>query len=445
MPDFPRRGESHQLLTLLQRQHVETILYSITITTTSIFPLCFLIVLFFSLSLSHTNITLLFSIMLMEKIRSYGASSARPNGKNSTSPKYDNYLGARVSNWFKKELARIAANYDILDDENKPQSWTTADISKSIEGNPEYNKMIVSALLDKLSARQVTSQISLISRIRSILIQHTEKDFRLKLQRAMKQCKRADDEWEKKPEWWDDSSDEHAFLLLKKLNDYGFTKIMTLEKARDGFGLPNKDYDDMADGLKLTKPSIQIKANQLIRELHIIEDHDSMLQMVSKRRKSSQNQNFDSLASCNNNNNTNNNNDSNELATTTTTPSSAKKSTVQTGLKAFFTAASSKKKTPSPNSNNTSNSIGSNGSKNMSNSSSKRKESPSPLGNHVIGAIIGSISSASGTDATTSPPVEKKIKTTTPEQQQEVQEIPEKMEVDDENAGKKSADAIVID
>ena len=383
--------------------------------------------------------------MLMEKIRSYGASSARPNGKNSTSPKYDNYLGAKVSNWFKKELARIAANYDILDDENKPQSWTTSDICKSIEGNPEYNKMIVSALLDKLSARQVTSQIALISRIRSILIQHTEKDFRLKLQRAMKQCKRADDEWEKKPEWWDDSSDEHAFLLLKKLNDYGFTKIMTLEKARDGFGLPNTDYDDMADGLKLTKPSIQIKANQLIRELHIIEDHDSMLQMVSKRRKSSQNQNFDSLASCNNNNNTNNNNDSNELATTTTTPSSAKKSTVQTGLKAFFTAASSKKKTPSPNNNNTSTSIGSNGSKNMSNSSSKRKESPSPLGNHVIGAIIGSISSTGGTDATTSPPVEKKIKTTTPEQQQEVQEIPEKMEVDDENAGKKSADAIVID
>ena len=400
--------------------------------------------------------------MLMEKVRSYGASSARPNGKNATSPKYDNYLGARVSSWFKKELARIAANYDILDDENKPQSWTTADICKSIEGNPEYNKMIVSALLDKTSARQVTSQIALISRLRSILIQHTEKDFRLKLQRAMKQCKRADDEWERKPEWWDDSSDEHAFLLLKKLNDYGFTKIMTLEKARDGFGLPNKDYDDMADDLKLTKPSIQIKANQLIRELHIIEDHDSMIQMVAKRRKSSQNHNFDSLASCNNDTNNNNNNDNGQATATATDPSSAKKSTVQTGLKAFFTAASSKKKTPSPNNNNTARtSIGSNGSKS---NSSKRKESPSPLGDHVIGAIIGNSSSGggggasgSGTDETTSPPAEKKIKTTTPtttpehhQQQQQQEEVvqEEKMEVDDDDddhAGKKSNDAIVIE
>merc|ERR1712238_431251 len=388
-------------------------------------------------------------IMLMEKIRSYGSSTARPNGKNSTSHKYDHFLGAKVSNWYKKELARIAAQYDILDDENKPQAWTTADICKSIENNPEYNKMVVSALLDKPSARQVTCQIALLSRLRSIFLKHTEKDFRVKLQRAMKNSKRADDEWDKKPEWWDDSTDEHAFLLLKKLNEYGFSKFMTSEKARDGFGKPKVDYDDMADDLKLTKPAIQTKANQLIRELDIIENHEDVTQML-ERRRSSNNQKRDSLASCSKNG---------ESSSSPSSLSGAKKSTVQTGIGAFF----GKKKTPSPKNRTGTGSNGStskkNGIGNSDNTSpasgSKRKESPSPhIGNaQVIDAIVGKSSSSSSSNGTTtsSPPAEKKIKTTTPEQPQKEENPHENqpMEVANETptktVGKKSADAIVID
>jgi hypothetical protein len=356
--------------------------------------------------------------MLMEKVRAYGSSKMSSKGTN----KYENYLGPKITKWFGKELASLAANFDILDDENKPQSWTTADISDSIQNNPDYNKTMVSAFLDKSSARQVTSQIALLSKLRSILTHHNEKEFRNKLKRAMKQSKRTDDDWEKRPGWWDDSTDEHSFLLLKKLNEYGFRKIMTSPKALDGFGAPDMDYEDM-DDLKLTKPSMQIRANQLVRELYAIEDHDSMLQMVAKRRNSSKK--FDSLAvvtgsGSKNPSPTNSNNETSTSPNSGSGKSSSKKSTVQTGLKAFFSAASSNGKNKKKK-NGTS---GDGKKKKSSPAGSKRKESPSPLGNFVGSSSGNSSSNSSGDENAASPPAEKKLKkSTTPATESEDMEV----------------------
>lgn len=339
------------------------------------------------------------SVMLMEKVRAYGSSKMSSKGTN----KYENYLGPKIPKWFGKELARLAANLDILDDENKPQSWTTADISETIQNNPEYNKTTVSAFLDKTSARQVTSQIAMLSKLRSILYLHNEKDFRAKLKRAMKQSKRTDDDWEKRPEWWDDSTDEHSFMLLKKLNEYGFSKIMTSPKALDGFGAPDVDYEDMVH-LKLTKPSMQTRANQLVREMHAIEDHDNMLQMVAKRRKSSQN--FDSLAVVTSSGSrdpspTNNQNESSTSANSGSGKPSSKKNTVQTGLKAFFSATPSNgKKKKKKNGEKPKNSP----------ARSKRKDSPSPLDSS---STKNSSGSSGDDDSTLSPPAGKKLKKST--------------------------------
>ncbi|VEU34941.1 unnamed protein product [Pseudo-nitzschia multistriata] len=354
------------------------------------------------------------SIMLMEKVRAYGTAKVS-TGKVTT--KYENYLGPKIPRWFGKELARAAATHEILDDENKPQSWTTADISETIQNNPEYNKSIVSAFLDKTSARQVTSQISMLSRLRSILVQCSEKEFRSKLSRAIRQSKRNDDDWEKKPSWWEDSTEEHSFLLLTKLSEYGFAKIMTAVKARDGFGAAGEDYDNMT-ALKLTKPSIQTRANQLVRELHAIEDHESMLQMVAKRRKSSQGK-IDSLAVLGKSGKTGSGlkNPSPTNGSSSTTPTSggkSKKGTVQTGLKAFFSAtpsSSGKKKTSNAVDN------GSTGSSNHNPSSvesKKRKESatPSPP-TFVIRSSSGSGSSNHECEnGAVTPPAEKKLKST---------------------------------
>ncbi len=358
--------------------------------------------------------------MLMEKVRAYGSSKTSSKGTN----KYENYLGPKIPKWFGKELARLAANLDILDDENKPQSWTTADISETIQNNPDYNKTVVSAFFDKASARQVTSQIALLSKLRTLLTQHSEMDFRMKLKRAMKQSERTDDDWEKRPEWWNDSTEEHSFLLLKKLNEYGFRKIMTSSKAIDGFGAPDVDYEVMLD-LKLTKPSIQIRANQLVRELHAIEDHDNMLQMVTKRRKSSNK--FDSLAvvtgsGSKNPSPTNSNNDSSQNGSSG--KASSKKTTVQTGLKAFFSAtlANGKKKKK--------NSVGVGDSKKKpSPAGSKRKESPHPLED-----ITGSSSGDSSEEKVASPPAEKKLK----------KAVTEETELEDMDVDKSNGVSVVV-
>ena len=370
------------------------------------------------------------SIMLMEKVRAYDSTKVI-SGKGTT--KYENYLGPKISKWFGKELVRAAATHDILNHENKPQSWTTADISDSIQNNPDYNKSVVSAFLDKAATRQITSQVALLSRLRSILAQYGEKDFRAKLLRAIKQSKRADDEWEKQPEWWDDSTEEHSFLLLTKLNEYGYTNIMLATKSRDGFGAPDEDYGDMID-LKLTKPSIQTRANQLVRELNTIEDHESMLQMVAKRRKSSQGK-FDSLAAVNssttgskNNSPTNGCNGTLPPTPTSSTSGQSKKTTVQTGLKAFFSAtpsSSGKKKTDAD-------SVG----KKPSPVGNKRKEStPSSYGN-----ITGSSSaSSSGDENGAPPPVEKKLKAASKES------TLVKMQLEKQQSNSVEAEAVVID
>merc|ERR1712028_136412 len=239
------------------------------------------------------------SIMLMEKIRAHGSLTARPRGKNSSSTKYDNGLGAKVSDWF------------------------------------------------------------------------------------------------------------------KKLDQYGFHNIMESVKARDGFGKVNVDYDDMAEDLQLTKFGIQIKSNQLIRELDTIECYLDMMKLVENRRRNSMNnQKFDSLASC-----------TNGGLTTPSSSSSAAKSTVQTGLKAFFsTSSSKKKKTPSP-------------------AGSKRKESPS---SSPVIDDVGDNNDAK-TSSSSFPPAEKKVKNNNTKT----------MDIDDGPSppppppsvidGGKSTDAIIID
>mmetsp|Transcript_21082 Transcript_21082/g.58594 ORF Transcript_21082/g.58594 Transcript_21082/m.58594 type:complete len:2371 (-) Transcript_21082:379-7491(-) len=360
------------------------------------------------------------SIMLVEKVRAYGTGKVS-NGKGTS--KYEHYLGPKIPKWFGKELARAAATYDILDDENKPQSWTTADISETIQNNPDYNKSVVSAFLDKLSARQVTSQIALMSRLRSVLTQHDEKEFRAKLLRAIKQSNRTDDEWDKQPEWWDNSTEEHSFLMLTKLNEYGFTKIMLVAKARDGFGAPNEDYDDMID-LKLTKPSIQTRVNQLVRELHAIEDHENMLQMVAKRRKSSQGK-YDSLAVLSSGKaGSKKSSLTHGTSGSVASPSNSvngksKNNTVQTGLKAFFSTANGKKKT----------SGGSTVNK-LSPSGSKRKEStPSPKSN-ITGSSSGNSSDENSTHR-------KKFKSASDESSVE------EMEVEGQESG--GVEVVVID
>jgi hypothetical protein len=258
-----------------------------------------------------------------------------------------------------KQMKDVAVEIDLMGDNGKMLGNITQDL---IKDHPEkVGDIAISALLDKKSARDVFSQTAMVTRLRSVLLRNSEEDLRKKLAQAIKSSKKLEDPWEKRPDWWDDTSVQHSLLLLQRLNEYGFLWIMDVEKARDGLGAPDTDYNDMID-MQLTKPSIQIKANQLVRELNQIEDHEDLMLMLQRRKSRSS---MDSLAGCN----------GNATTTTTTSSSEKKKAHVQTGLRAFFTAdpksSSSNKSATDENSRN-----GGGGSPDSLASVGKRKSSP---------------------------------------------------------------------
>jgi hypothetical protein len=297
----------------------------------------------------------------LERIRQY-AGFTQFNVGSKTSHKYENFLGPKILSWLGKQIKDFAVESGIVGDDGKAMGNITLDL---MQDHPEkVGDIVISAILDKKSARDVYSQTAMMTRLRSILLRNSEADLRSKLIRAIRSSKKLEDPWEKRPEWWDDSTDRHSYVLLKQLNEYGFLWIMDVENARDGFGAPDVDYNDMKE-LQLTKPSIQIKANQIVRELSQIEEHEDTMQMLQRRRSRGS---MDSLADCQGN--------------SEVTSTEKKKGHVQTGLMAFFPPDSTKRSLQAKNKTSASNPANENarngdgGSPHSFASVGKRKESP---------------------------------------------------------------------
>ncbi|KAL3915091.1 MAG: hypothetical protein SGILL_005809, partial [Bacillariaceae sp.] len=253
------------------------------------------------------------SALLLERIRTH-AGFASNNFGSKASHKYENYLGHKTLSWFGKQLREFAFASELIADDGKVYAHITADL---VREHPEkVSDMAVAGFLQNKMARDIISQTAMMTRLRSLLLRNSEKGFCSKLAQAVKNSNKSADPWNKPSKWWDDDNVHHSFLLLKHLNEFDFSRIMFAEKARDGFGLSNEDYNDMKD-LELNKPSIQIRANQLIRELHFIEDHEETLKLLERRKSRNS---MDSLAACHGNG---------------TTPS-AKKNHIQTGMTSFF-------------------------------------------------------------------------------------------------------------
>lgn len=173
--------------------------------------------------------------MLVEKVRRYGFGPSTSKGPAATH-KYENYLGPKIPVWFKNELDKTLSSEGLKED-GTALLYITADVAKN---DPKLNNTAIAAFLDKKSARQVTSQIALMSRLRAMLLANNEPDFRAKLKQAANVSAKLKEEWERKPKWWDDSSEEQPFLMLTRLDAYGFVKVMTTPEAAEGFGDPDE-------------------------------------------------------------------------------------------------------------------------------------------------------------------------------------------------------------
>lgn len=246
----------------------------------------------------------------------------------SATHKFENFLGPKIPVWFKNELEKSFIN-EGLQQNGKPLTIITADVAMA---NPDYQNSSIGAFLDKKGARQITSQIALMTRLQYILLANSEESLRSKISTAISNSARLKEAWDNKPKWWDDSSEDHTLLLLTRLNEHGFSKLMTTTRATTGFGDPNSEDQIDVGSLKdigLSKPIIQQRANQLVRELHQLEESEKVLRRFDRRS-------LDSLASL----------PSNASSSSASKKSSVekKKATKQTDMMSFFQRKSYEKK-----------------------------------------------------------------------------------------------------
>eukprot|EP00980_Cylindrotheca_fusiformis_P030317 scaffold24653_cov157-Cylindrotheca_fusiformis.AAC.1 len=259
--------------------------------------------------------------MLLEKLRKYGFSGYSFPAKYFN--KVENGLGTKVTTWFGKELSKLANEFDVADSLGGAMCFTTEDM---VDQNDDDNSAAtVAAYMDKKSSRQVVSQIAVVARIRELFAKHSDEDLRDQVGKAVSSSRKHEDSWEKRPAWWDDSSD-HNYLLLKKLGEHGYSNFSA---HTDGFGPVGEGNSGRKSfkELGLTRSIVQQRANQLMREIHQAEEQKETMKLLQDRRNraASKTNGLDSLADINK-------------------PKSKRSKTVQTGLRAFFASTKTNSK-----------------------------------------------------------------------------------------------------
>jgi len=264
---------------------------------------------------------------LVEKVRKHGFFNYAYLAKFSN--KIENHLGNKVQSWFAKELAKLAMAYDVSDAHGGTLALTTHDM---FEHNTEDAKdATVASYLDKRSSRQIISQTAMLAKVRSTWTTCNEEVLKEKVAKAVKGSRKREDEWEKQPEWWDNTTN-HNFLMLDRLFKNGFSNF---GKDTSGFGPADAEALTLKQ-LNLTKSIIQQRANQLIREMHQADEQEETMKLLQERRRRSSGGYDKSLVECGEGKSKNPSNKS----------AGAKKAkTIQTGLHAFFkqTKSGSKK------------------------------------------------------------------------------------------------------
>jgi hypothetical protein len=133
------------------------------------------------------------------------------------------------------QLSLWGKNLDIMGDNDRTLSYTAADFYHDLS-EEEREGIEITTHLVKQDCRNLLIQVTAITRLRSLFIEHRKEDMLGRIARAAKNCK-GDDSWEGQPEWWVSASVGDGYSddarLMEALVEYGFGGI--LEHAR-GFG-----------------------------------------------------------------------------------------------------------------------------------------------------------------------------------------------------------------
>jgi hypothetical protein len=104
----------------------------------------------------------------------------------------------------------------------------------------------------------------------------------------VRNCDAAQDAWDAQPGWWHRSKvtgdgPNHDFVLLENLLEYGYSGI---DEPMRLLSPVDVDVEDDATPVEahLTRGAVQDRANQITRELHMIEETAEAMKLLSSRR-----------------------------------------------------------------------------------------------------------------------------------------------------------------
>jgi hypothetical protein len=193
-------------------------------------------------------------MMLVVKLRQLIVSSFT----NHSHPQSFIGLGPKIPLWFDKETIKWGTFLDLLDDAGRPLGFSAVDFLLDVP-EEERRKIRISSMLDRKGCETIYCQISSITRIRSLVGKYEDMDLTRRLNEAANKVLANDDKFIDEPKWWLGINDA---VLLKQIPKIG------LSDALLQLFLENEENIGSSS---LSKSVLQRRANQLARELHVMD------------------------------------------------------------------------------------------------------------------------------------------------------------------------------
>lgn len=177
------------------------------------------------------------AIMLLAKMQHTGG----PVTVNSFTTRCDDGLGPKVLKWFENDISGWGGSLELLDQQGLVLGFTAADFINELPADERANVEII-ATFDKKSCRAVLSQVAMLTRCRSILLQRNGFELQSRFEQAAENLKMQGDKWEQQPDWWASkellsSTVSNDLLLVQRLTEHGFEDILDSTK---NFGIRGK-------------------------------------------------------------------------------------------------------------------------------------------------------------------------------------------------------------
>lgn len=222
------------------------------------------------------------TIMLIERLR-------RHSSAGTTQRKQWSGLGMRVPLWLDRELSRWAMSLGIADPTGRPVPFAATDFVAEHPGYKSDPSILATAAFDPQLADDVVDQVALLTRLRSVFASSKDSHLHAKIVASVKKADATGDGWQDQPKGWESSegnSVSREMLICDRLLREGFpgvsSSINDLASELISVTTDPHTYPSFAS-MGLTKSAIQQRANQITRELHIVDESQDMQDLLGGR------------------------------------------------------------------------------------------------------------------------------------------------------------------